>query len=133
MGVSNMSGFQWTKNKAEAAGLLALGHTNAEVASEIGVTERTIYRWKSDIEFMTEVDKLTLMSGIALRGERLRVAMRVIRQKVKEDRVATNKDLLDWLKYAQGETDGFKLDFAAFLADEETVEGEQPGDRECQE
>jgi len=121
-----MSGFQWNKNRSVAAECLALGYTVAEVAERIGVTERTIYRWKADTDFMTEVDQLTLMSGVSLRAERLRIAMRVIRQKVSEERIKTGKDILDWLKYAQGETDGFKFDFATLLADETAVEGEQP-------
>jgi predicted transcriptional regulator len=128
-----MGNFKWTASRQKAALALALGYTVAEVAEQSGVTERAVYNWKSNTEFMTEVDKLTLMSGIALRAERLRIAMRVVRQKVKEERVATNRDVLDWLKYAQGETDGFKLDFAAFLAAGDAVDGEQPGDQECQE
>ena len=96
------------------------------MADAVGVSRRTITRWKADTDFMTEVDQLTLMSGVSLRAERLRIAMRVIRQKVSEERIKTGKDILDWLKYAQGETDGFKFDFATLLADETAVEGEQP-------
>lgn len=118
-----MSDFRWTDSRRKAALSLALGYTIPEVAEEAGVTERTIYNWKTDLDFMTEVDRITLMSGISLRAERLRIAMRVIRQKVGEERVKTAKDLLDWLKYAQGETDGFKLDLAALIADDSSVEG----------
>jgi len=36
---------------------------------------------------------------------------------VKDDKVIkTDKDLLDWLKFAQGETDGVKVDAAKLLA-----------------
>ena len=39
--------------------------------------------------------------------------MRVVRQKVREDGTPeTEKDLLDWLKYAQSETTGIKLGFS---------------------
>jgi hypothetical protein len=41
----------------------------------------------------------------------------VIRQKTAEDGTVTTKaDLLDWLKFAQSETDGIKLDLARIAA-----------------
>jgi hypothetical protein len=72
---------------------------------------------------MLEVDKLTLLTGIALRAERLRIAARAIRQKAPEDadRVKTSRDLLDWIKYAQSETDGVKLDIGALLSIEDST------------
>ena len=40
----------------------------------------------------------------------------MIRQFVKDgEPIPTSKDLLEWLKYAQGETDGVKLDMAMLL------------------
>lgn len=108
-----MSDFKWTQKTSEAAISLASGRVIAEVASEIGISERTIYRWKLEPEFQAEVDRLSLMVDISNRAERLRIAMRVVRQKVNDSGVATEKDLLDWLKFAQGETDGVKLDLAA--------------------
>jgi DNA-binding CsgD family transcriptional regulator len=107
-----MSAFKWTVNREKAALALSEGYTNEEAAEQAGVTVNTIYVWKREIEFMTEVDRLTHMVGIATRAERLRIAMRVIRQKVKDGEVETNKDVLEWLKFAQGETDGVKLDLA---------------------
>ena len=109
--------FKWTKRKNTAAILLAQGYTEQKTADSVGVTRRTIANWKADNDFMLEVDKLTLMTGIALRSERLRIAARAIRQKVTEEKVATRRDLLDWLKYAQGETDGIKVDFGALLSE----------------
>lgn len=45
--------------------------------------------------------------------------MRVVRQKVREDGTPeTEKDLLDWLKYAQSETTGIKLGFSKGEVDE---------------
>lgn len=96
--------------------LLAQGYTRKEVAKEADVSERTIYRWLDDVEFSAEVDRLSLMLGVAARAERLRIAQRAIRAKVREDKIDTEKDLLDWLKYAQSETDGVKLDLAALSA-----------------
>ena len=40
--------------------------------------------------------------------------MRVVRQKVRDDgTIDTDRDVLDWLKYAQSETTGIKLGLAA--------------------
>ena len=51
------------------------------------------------------------MIGIAGRAERLRMAKRVARQKVRADgSIDTERDLLDWLKFAQSETNGIRLD-----------------------
>lgn len=106
-----MSNFKWDSRTSNAAFLLAQGYTYEEVAKKSGVSARTISRWKEDEEFLAEIDRLSLMIGIASRAERLRIAMMVIRQKISEEGFAvTEKDLLDWLKYAQGETDGVKLD-----------------------
>ena len=111
-----MSDFKWTTKTSEAAYLLAQGYTNAEVAKKIEVNDRTIYRWKLEDEFSAEVDRLSLMIGVASRAERIRIAQSVIRQKMTEDgQFKTEKDLLDWIKFAQGETDGVKLDLANLL------------------
>ena len=96
--------------------LLAQGYTRQQVADESGVSKTTLWRLLDVPEFSEEVDRLSLMMGIAARAERLRIAQRVVRQKVRDDGVDTDRDLLDWLKYAQGETDGIKLDLAALAA-----------------
>lgn len=111
-----MSGFRWSKKREEAAFALAEGCTLAETAERAEVDERTIRRWKADTEFSQEVDRLSLMVGIASRAERLRIAQRVARQQVQGGLVHTEKDLLDWLKFAQSETDGIKLDLAKLAA-----------------
>ena len=113
--VLKMSVYQWTPEKSQAAMLLAEGHTYKQVAAEIGKTEKTIYRWTLDAEFSAEVDRLSLMCGIASKAERLRLVKRVIRQKSLKETIS-DKDILEWLKFAQSETDGVKLDFAALLA-----------------
>lgn len=76
---------------------------------------RTVAYWCANEEFSAEVDRLTLMTGIASRAERLRIAKKVIRQRIREHDgfVHSNKDSLEWLKFAQGETDGIKLDLAS--------------------
>lgn len=99
---------------------LALGETQASVAAKIGVDDRTVRRWLANAAFAAEVDRLSLMSDIAGRAKRVRIAKRVARQRVREDGfVESDKDLLDWLKFAQSETAGIKLDLAAIA---ETVE-----------
>jgi hypothetical protein len=111
---SKTSGFKWSPARATAALALASGKTRKEAAEEAEITERSIYLWLQEVEFSAEVDRLSLMIGIASRAERLRIAKRVVRQMVKDDEtIGTEKDLLDWLKFAQSETDGVKLDLAA--------------------
>ena len=56
------------------------------------------------------------MIGIANRAERLRIANRVIREKIRGELVETDKDILDWIKFAQSETDGIKLNLDAAFA-----------------
>lgn len=112
----SVSAFGWDEKTSAAAVGLAEGKTQQEVAAEIGVTDRTIRNWLAETEFALEVDRLSLMVGIASRAERLRLAQRVVRQKSEGGMIVTFKDLLEWLKYAQSETDGIKLDLAAFAA-----------------
>lgn len=108
------SAFHWDEKKSLAAIELSQGKTQKEVAKIIGLTDRAIRKWLAEEEFSAEVDRLSLMVGISSRAERLRIAMRVARQKVRDDgTVETDKDLLDWLKYVQSETDGIKLDLTA--------------------
>ncbi len=120
-----MAFFKWTKTRVKAALLLANGDTIDETANSVGVSSRTIDRWKSDIEFSQEVDRLSVMIGVASRAERLRIAKRVIKKLVRQD-VPTDKDLLDWLKYAQGETDGIKLDLTAIIEALSSVADSRP-------
>jgi len=113
-----MAVFRWTGKRVLAAQLLAEGYNQQEVCQDVGVSDRTIRRWVADIEFSQEVDRLTHMFGLATRAERLRLAKRVIRERLKLTTIPpSKKDLLDWLKYFQSETDGIKLDLTAFLDD----------------
>jgi hypothetical protein len=117
--MSNSEGskpFKWTGNNSQAAIALADGQTQRAVAASLHINENTVSRWMQHPEFSAEVDRLTLMMGIASRAERLRIAKRVVRQRVKDEHVDSDKDILDWLKFAQSETDGIKLDLAAFAA-----------------
>lgn len=112
-----MAGFKWTQRATNAALLLAEGMSRAEVIREAAIPERTLYNWLSNPEFADEVDRLTLMTGIAARAGRVRIARRAIAQRIDADGVVLTKaDILDWLKFVQSETDGSKSDIADKLA-----------------
>lgn len=121
-----MSGFKWTTKREQAALALAQGKTQAAVAKELGIDQKTVWRWLQDPDFSAEVDRLTLMMGIAARAERLRIAKRLVAQRVRDDaEIQSDKDLLDWLKFAQGETDGLRLDLATIAEAYASVAGER--------
>lgn len=112
-----MSDFTWTDKTTTAALALAAGKTQREAAEEADVSDRTLRRWLQRPEFSAEVDRLSVMTDIASRAERLRLAKRAVRQAIAEDgKLTTKADVLDWLKFAQSETDGIRLDLAALLA-----------------
>ncbi len=124
-----MSGFEWSDPASAAAIALAEGQTRVEAAKVADVTERTIYRWLQDPDFGAEVDRLTLMVGIASRAERLRIAKRVVAAQLAQlDPLLMSKEnLLAWLKFAQSETDGIQLNLTALLEDAPSVAGGRPG------
>ena len=119
------AGFHWSPKRSEAAIELAQGKTRAAVALLVGVNERTIFKWMACPQFSAEVDRLSLMIGIASRAERLRIASRVIREKIRGDLVDTEKDVLEWLKFAQSETDGINLNLAASFLEAMAAMAEQ--------
>lgn len=109
--------FKWSAKADAAAMALSLGYTIVEAADYANTSDRTIRRWKRHPEFCEEVDYLSHMVGIASRAERLRIVQRVVRVLVtsRPEELITEKDILEWLKFAQSETDGVKLDLAALL------------------
>lgn len=117
----------WTEERCSAAGALAAGATYRDTAEQVGVSLRTIQNWMQNPVFAEEVDRLSTMIGIASRAERLRAAMRVLRAREDENGVLqSDKDSLDWLKFAQSETDGAKIDMsklAELLAGESASDG----------
>lgn len=125
-----MSDFEWTPRRSNAAVMLARGYTNKQTAEDIGVSERTIDRWRADTEFMVEVDRLSVMVDLASRAERVRLAQRIARGMGEK----TQRDLLDWLKFIQSETDGAKLDggfieqLAALIANGARPAGDDPAE-----
>lgn len=123
--------FRWTAERGQAAISLASGRTQQYAADEVGVDVRTITNWLLNVDFAAEVDRLSLMVDVSSRAERLRIAMRVVRQFIKENEIVTQRDVLEWLKFAQSETDGVKLDLgklaAAFGTDEASLADSRPG------
>ena len=117
-----MTGYTWTKQKSQAVELLAEGYTIEEAAARIGRSERQLYRWKADIEFLEELDRLSRMIGAANKAERLRIANRMVREAMRKQ-APTTKDLLEWLKYAQSETDGIKLELTSLIEAAASVAG----------
>ena len=109
---SKTADFRWTGKRTAVALALAQGRTVKQAAHQAGVSERTIYYWKGIPAFGAEVDSLSLLVSVATRAERLRVAMRAVRQSVSDAGVQTKRDVLDWLKFAQSETDGAQLEIA---------------------
>ena len=105
--------FNGPRNDRKPRSALAEGQSQQAVADAIGVCRKTISNWLCVTPFAAEVDRLSCMIDISSRAERLRLAMRVVRQKVRPMALlVTYKDLLDWLKYAQSETTGIKLGFS---------------------
>lgn len=98
--------FNWTPRRRKAASLLSDGYTIKEVAQAVKVSTRSIDFWKHETEFASEVDRLTMETGIAQRSERIKIVKQLTRQKLINGLVITDKDLLDWLKFAQSETTG---------------------------
>ena len=123
---SNPQVFVWDDRKSEAALTLARGRPKTEAARAADVDRSTIYEWLKIPEFCAEVDRLSLMVSISSRAERLRVAMRVAYALgMDEETPRTEKDLLDWLKFVQSETDGAKVDLSKLT---ELLAGESDSD-----
>lgn len=123
--------FVWNRQRSQAAIELASGATKQEAADAVNVHRSTIYEWLLHPDFNAEVDRLSLMVGIASRAERLRLAMGVVRSRIKEEVLQSDRDALDWLKYAQSETDGVKIDLTklAALAEDEASMAHRGPDR----
>lgn len=125
-----IAAFDWDEQRCQAAICLAEGKTHKETAEEVESSDRTIRNWLQHPDFAAEVDRLSLMVDIASRAGRMRIAMKAIRQFIKENKIETNRDVLEWLKFAQSETDGVKLDLgklAAFAQNETPVADSRSG------
>jgi len=104
--------------------MLAEGETKTAVSETLEIDRVTLYHWLEHPDFAAEVDRLSLMMHISSRAERLRIAMRVAKARTQGEVPETEKDLLDWLKFAQSETDGAKIDLSKLA---ELLAGESGG------
>lgn len=130
--------FTWNEQRTKAAVSLASGSTKQEAADEAGVDRTSIYNWLAHSDFAEEVDRLSLMVSISSRAERLRLAMRAVKAKTKDGVPQSDKDILEWLKFVQSETDGVKLDLGklastfaqneASVADRRSLTGDSEGE-----
>lgn len=76
----NVSGSTLSANQIQAAQMLADGSfTVAEIAEQIGVKDRTIYRWQKDPEFQATLNRhrdaleaAILQEGIARKAQRIK-------------------------------------------------------------
>lgn len=117
-----IAAFAWDAERCAGALALAEGQSHKQAGATAGVSDRTIRNWLQHPEFAEEVDRLSLMVDISSRAGRMRIAMRAVRQSISDEAITTNRDVLEWLKFAQSETDGVKLDLGklATLAEAET-------------
>ena len=96
-----------------AAHVLGEGYRCADAAKAAGVNIRTIFNWKHEPEFMQLVDTVTLTTGIADKGERIREAKAIVRElkawRREKGKAVSEKDVLDWLKYIRDEQEGLRL------------------------
>lgn len=102
-----MSPFQWHGKKRTAARLLAEGATIIEAADACGVSEKTIDRWKRDITFTDEIDRLTLTTGMANEAELIRAVKRLInRKRGKDGELDSARDVADLIRLLREITTG---------------------------
>ena len=112
--------FDWTHQRGRAAVLLAQGYTNAEVArdEDVNVNRSTIGRWRKHEEFEAEVDRLSLMYGLASKPARLRLIQQAARQFIDEEGNidVSGFTLLDLLKEARMQMEGVQIGILSELA-----------------
>jgi transcriptional regulator with XRE-family HTH domain len=93
--------------------MLAQGYMKMEICEECGIDPSTLRRWEHIDAFMEEVDRLSLIRGIASKANRLRLLNQAIRQKVNSETGEidlANVSFLDLLKEARMQTEGVRLD-----------------------
>ena len=97
---SNDKKKHFTGNKLKAALAMASGEkTQRETATELGIPESTISRWKRDAEYLAYVDDLTLKHENASKAGLLRSVLSGM--KIKEDAIDADKSThLDYVKAA---------------------------------
>jgi len=106
--------YNLTDQQEHAAFCIASGMTRRDTATECGCGEATIYRWLRDEQFAAEVDRLTFLTGVAVKAERVRAMKKLIRSRMDEDGIFDSKrDVFDWIKLLREELGD--LEFVASL------------------
>lgn len=100
----------WNLKKEYAARRLVEGASIKDIASELGLSERQLSRWKIEDEFILRMNQIL----IEIRGEPIAMAIRHVRAKTRGE-LNTKKDLLDWLKFISDETE--KMDYSPIYYD----------------
>jgi hypothetical protein len=90
--------FVWDETKLKAAELIAKGENRQGIAKQLSISDRTLRRWAGHPDFQQKIDEIIAEIDIAQKGERIKIAKKVIRQKLNQKNLS-DKDLLDWLKY----------------------------------
>lgn len=91
--------FNWTPQRRKAALLLSEGiKTYEEVAAAVRVHYSTVWEWRQHIDFLAEVDRLTLENEKATRAGLVRLALKALDEK--QDGIRDDKNTaLDWAKF----------------------------------
>jgi transposase-like protein len=106
----------WSEQQSHAAVMLAEGYAKSEVAREVDVHPSTITRWTQNEDFAEEVDRLSLIYGLASRAERMRQIKRAAREFERDGKLdVSGFTYLDLLKEARIQTEGVRLDILSIL------------------
>lgn len=102
--------FVWDDVKLKAAEGMARGDNRQSLAETLNTTDRTLRRWAEHPDFQRKIDEIIQDIDIAQKSERIKIAKKVIRAKMKDEDPEnwTKKDLLEWLKYVGEETGDYE-------------------------
>ena len=82
--------------------ILLLGKSISEVSRELNITRNTIYDWKKDVNFVSELNK----------------RQRELREVIKYDFLSLNKDAIETIKKSlQSKNETLRLKSAIFILD----------------
>lgn len=110
--------FLWDDRRDRAATMLAQGYQKKEICEVVEIDYSTLWRWEQEDQFNEEVDRLSLMYGVASKAHRTRLLNQAIRQKINKktgEIDLAGVSFLDLLKEARMQTEGIKLDILSTL------------------
>jgi len=110
--------FQWTQAQSDAAVMLATGTPKKHIIEQLGIARTTLWNWEQNPVFSIEVDKLSLMHGLASKAYRMRMIQEAVKSfKNKDDSWnTTGTTLLEWIKEARMQMEGVSLNIVSQLA-----------------